>query len=517
MSDFLSNFSNDNYKETMSKKKKEKVIVSKDTDEPKKSIPETNNVQDVDESKVAKKRKRKRKEGPVNLPQNMLSKNNSTFDNPHLIESEDAQFADEPIVELIKESTNVDISDELHEVEIDPEYQKKQRNKKIIIGTSIIGVLLIGYFAYYKMTHVKMPNFNEKSIADARKWANENQMEIDIKPKYSLKVPTSDIIKQANTPGKNVKKGSMLTFTVSDGPNPEEKIKLPDFKKMSQGETEQFIEKNKADNLSIIPEYNDKIDKGKYIRIEFNDKEVTAETYRRRDMGNVYYSKGKEVFEKNISIPNFSGKTKADVEEWAGKNNISMTYNEVDSNKVEEGKVVSQSLPKDKKIAKKDKMSVEISAGKAVVVPNFGDYSAENANSAAEGLEVSVQQVFSDSMAFGQLVSQSIPAGTKLTGKDSKSIKVIYSVGQPYIKSYFGQLEGDIPKFLYEDFNSKGANITYDIYYMNSDQEKGTIVKMSVFNQYIPLNAYITFGISNGSDAEQPGKTDRKDPQEKKE
>ena len=154
-------------------------------------------------------------------------------------------------------------------------------------------------------------------------------------------------------------------------------------------------------------------------------------------------------------------------------------------------------------------MSVKISVGKAIIVPNYGDYSVETAGAAVEGMEASVQQLFSDSVPFGKIISQSVPAGTKLTGKDSKAVKLVYSAGQPYIKSYFGQLEGDLPKLIYEDFNSKGANITYDIYYIDSDQEKGTIVKMSVYNQYIPSNAYLTFGISNGANADQPGKVER--------
>lgn len=151
----------------------------------------------------------------------------------------------------------------------------------------------------------------------------------------------------------------------------------------------------------------------------------------------------------------------------------------------------------------------QLSVGKAAVVPNFADYSAENAQGAVEGLEVSVKQVFADNIPYGQVISQSVEAGTRLTGKDSKSVKVVYSYGQPYIKSYFGQLEGDIPKLIYDDFNSKGANITYGIYYMDSDQEKGQIVKMNLYNQYIASNAYITFGISNGRNADLPGKQDR--------
>lgn len=501
MSDFLSNFSNDNYKETMSNKKK----ATENKNEPKIEKTERN-----EGNSPVKKRKRKRK---YISQEDREVRRDEVFDNPQLVEAHvDRSLEDILISTPIKEpglNTENNSSDELHEIEIDPEYQKKQRTKKIAISITGIIILLVGYFIYYNSTHVKMPNFDGKTIVDARKWANENRMEVDAKPSYSLKEATNNIMKQEIPSGKNVKKGSTLKFTVSEGPDPEEVIKLPDFKKLSQGEADQFIEKNKAENLSLITEYNNKVEKGKFIRIEFNDKEVTADSYRRRDLANIYFSKGKEVFEKNISVPSFSGKTKNDVQEWADKNSISIKYDEEDSEKIEEGKVISQSIEKNKKIAKHDKMNVKISVGKAIVVPNYGDYSVESASNATEGMEATVQQVFSDSVPFGKMISQSIPAGTKLTGKDSKAIKLVYSAGQPYIKSYFGQLEGDIPKLIYEDFNSKGANITYDTYYINSDQEKGTIVKMSVYNQYIPSNAYLTFGISNGADADQPGKVER--------
>ncbi len=491
MSDFLSNFSNDNYKDTMkSKKKNEKPEEKLKNEEP--------IVNEIEGTEPTKKIRKRRQHKDNRLDESQL------FDNPDLVEAED-----QPINKLALTEPIEEISDDLHEVSIDPEYQKKQRNKKIIMGVSGIVILIIGYTLYYQMTHVKMPDFADKSIIDVKKWANDNRMELEVKQGYSLKEEANVVMKQDVNSGKNVKKGQVIKFTISEGPNPEEVIKLPDFKKLSQEEANQFVTKNKAENLNILTEYSDKIEKGKFTKVEFSDKEVTADTYKRRDSVNLYYSKGKETFEKNITVPDFTGKMKNEVEEWANKNGVAMTYEEADSDKVEEGKILSQNIEKNKKIAKHDKMTVKVSVGKAAVVPNFADYSAENAQGAVEGLEVSVKQVFADNIPYGQVISQSVEAGTRLTGKDSKSVKVVYSYGQPYIKSYFGQLEGDIPKLIYDDFNSKGANITYGIYYMDSDQEKGQIVKMNLYNQYIASNAYITFGISNGRNADLPGKQDR--------
>ncbi|HCM90166.1 MULTISPECIES: PASTA domain-containing protein [Vagococcus] len=498
MSDFLSNFSNDNYKNTMKSKK--------ENEKPKESLKSEEPIDNESEENKGPKKIRKRKQRrnvEAKSASEVQTNDAQLFDSPDLVETEEQQSN----ALLLKEPTE-DISDDLHEVSIDPEYKKKQRNKKIIIGISSVIAVIIVYIFYYQMTHVKMPDFADKSIIDVKKWANENRMELELKQAFSLKEEANIVMKQDINSGKNVKKGEIVKFTISEGPNPEEVIKLPDFKTLSQEEANQFVTKNKAENLNILTEYSDKIEKGKFTKVEFNDKEVTADTYKRRDTVNVYYSKGKETFEKNITVPDFTGKMKSEVQEWANKNGVAMTYEEADSDKVEEGKILSQNIEKNKKVAKHDKMTVKVSVGKAAVVPNFADYSAESAQGAVEGLEVSVKQVFADNIPYGQVISQSVEAGTRLTGKDSKSVKVVYSYGQPYIKSYFGQLEGDIPKLIYDDFNSKGANITYGIYYMDSEQEKGQIVKMSLYNQYIASNAYITFGISNGRYADLPGKQD---------
>lgn len=494
MSDFLSNFSGDDYKEKLPKTKREKETKVK------KEI-------EVSQEPIKKRKRRRKEEKSADVVSQ--KKSSPLFDDPNLLSHDEVTDKFDEIPEVVAENT---MSDDLHEVEIDPEYKKKQRNKKIIIGISSIAVVAIGYTIYYQMTRVKMPNFVDKPITDVRKWATDNRMELDLKEAYSLKNESSSIIKQDAKHGKKVKKGSTLAFTVSEGADPEEIIALPDFKDMSESQVNEFIEKNKAENLNIINEYSDKIEKGKFIRLEFGNKDVTADNYRRRDNLNVYFSKGVEVFEKNIPVPDFTGKTKAEVDEWANKSGVVIAYEEVDSDKVEEGKIIGQSIEKNQKIAKKDKLTIKISLGKAIIVPYFGDYTAETSVNAAEGLEIRVQQVFSDTVPYGQLISQSIESGTKLTGKDQKSIKVVYSYGQPYIKSYFGQLEGDLPKLIYDDFNSKGANITYDVYYVDSDAEKGQVVKMSVYNQYIASNTYLTFGISNGRYASQPGKSPEKNP-----
>lgn len=485
MSDFLSNFDNNNYKKTINEKKTRKKEKSEKLNEDSSEYDSLENLSRYDEHKhdseniglplneeLVKKEKRKKK------------KRKKSKDSQHdFVEGDDL----------------VD-----HDVEIDPHYKKKQQKKYLLIGGVIATSLLIFYLIYYQATRVKVPDFSGKTVVDARNWASENKIQSEVEQEYSIKVDSNSIISQSVAPDKKIKKGSKMMFKVSEGADPKQKIDLPDFQKMSKSEVEQWIKKNKAENVTIIEEYDDKIEKNKFIKLEFTDKEVNKDNYLRQDIANVYFSKGKEVFEKNISVPDFSKKAKTDVEDWAKKNDIKVEFKEVDSDKIETGLVVSQTVAPETKIAKHDSMGVSISVGKAVIVPNFANYSAEEAANVSADLQVMARETFSDTIPFGQLISQSVEAGKKLTGDDDKIINLTYSSGRPYIKSFFGQLEGDIPKLIYDNFNSKGAAVTYEVYYVDSDKEKGQIVNANVYNQYIATNAHLVFAISNGKYASLP-------------
>lgn len=482
MSDFLSNFENNNYKKTLNEKKSKQEELMDDYPEKNDDYLKQSNEESLYESSHTEVEPSIHHENRVKRKKRRSKKPESTDEFLPTIEDDRLD----------------------HDVEIDPDYKKKQTKRRVIIGISVVVLLLIFYGIYYQITRVVVPDFSDKTVVDARNWASENNIKPEIEQKYSTKVEANGVMSQSVSPNKKIKKGSKIMFTVSEGADPKEKIKLPEFEKMSKSEVEQWISKNKADNISIIEEYNDKVEKGKFIKLDFTDKEVNKDNYLRQDIANVYFSKGKEVFEKNISVPNFSKKAKSDVEDWAKKNEIKVEYKEVDSDKIESGLVVSQTVAAETKIAKHDSMGVSISVGKAVVVPNFANYSAEEAANVSGELQVITKEVFSDSVPFGQLISQSVEAGKKLTGDDNKTINLTYSSGRPYIKSFFGQLEGDIPKLIYDNFNSKGANVTYEVYYIDSDKEKGQIVNTNAYNQYIATNAHLVFAISNGKYASLP-------------
>lgn len=385
-------------------------------------------------------------------------------------------------------------------IETDPTYKKKKRKKYLIIGIVSVVVASLLFFTYYQVTHVVVPNFKGKELADARSWSTENDVQLKVEQKYDFKTEANVILKQSITK-KKIKKGNELIVEASLGPDPEEVVPLPDFKKMKVKEAKNWISENKADNLVIIEEYSDTIAANDFIKLEMTTKDVKAETYKRKDKGKMYFSKGKEVYEKNISVPDFAGKTKEEATEWTKKNEIQLKLEEEDSNTVENGKVISQSVAKDQKMAKKEMLTIKVSTGKALLVPDFSQYTLQEAEGKTDGIQVQIKQTFNDTVPYGRFIGQSVAVGTKYSEKSEKpTVQATYSAGKPFLKDLRNNtLEGDLQKIFYDEYQSKGANITYQVYYVDSEATKGTVVQMSRYNEFVPTDAIIQIGISRGN------------------
>lgn len=383
------------------------------------------------------------------------------------------------------------------ETEHDPTYRKRQRKKWLLLGIlGTVAVALIGV-TIYQLNHVAMPDFKGKTIGDVQTWAAANNLKVATKSEYSVEKEVNQVLKQPIAKGKKVRKGQELTFSISQGANPEDKVPLPDFNNLATAAAEEWLKQNKVDNLKLLSEYNDKVEKGKLVRMELKD-EVTAENFKRKDSGTLYYSKGKEVYKKDISVPDFSGKLKSEVETWAKTNSIQMTYKDLASKEQEIGKVLKQSIPPKEKVAKETQMEVEVSAGKPIMVPDFATLTPEEAM-AQKGLEVTVKRQYSNEASYGQLIWQTLPSGSELTEKDDLAIVVTYSEGKPYLKDVVGETEGALQKIFYDEYQSKGANINYMIKYVNSEEKKGTVVSMSAVNVYVPMDYTVEIRISTGN------------------
>ena len=387
------------------------------------------------------------------------------------------------------------------ETEFDPTYRKRQRKKYALIAGAVIVLIAISSVVYYQLTHVKVPDFAKKDLSEARTWGMEEGVAIKVDQVYDFEVETNRIVSQSVAADQKIKKGKTLTVKASLGPDPEEMIELPDFSSLTTEAAKEWIEKQKAENISLIEQYDDKVEAGVFIKQEAANKEQDLKAYKRKDRLSIYYSKGKEVFEKNIEVTDFTGKNKGEAQEWAKKNELKYKEEAVFSDTVALDVVVSQEPVKGSKLAKKDQLLVKVSKGKALVVPDFSQYTIEQAEGLESKIPIQVKTVYSDQIGYGNFISQSEEAGKEYSDSDTlPTVKVVYSLGQPYLKDIRHQAtEGDLPKIVFDEYKSKGASVYYDVYYVDSAEPKGTVVEMSRYGEFIPLEVSITIGISRGN------------------
>lgn len=446
MSDFLSNFSGENYEDLLNEKEPHK-----------------------EEKKISRKKKKEQ------LP------------------LEELEDVDVTIIGKTQGNDTHRGKDE--ELELDTSYRKKKLIKYgVIIGSTLVACLTI-FTIFYFSNQVTMPNFVDKTFSEAKAWAVKNRIELDVEQEFSLEKDDGVVITQDAVAEKGVQKGSVVKMKISKGADPEQQVKLPDFKTMKGSAIEDWLKKNRVDNIKVVKEFSDTIENGTFLRLEFKNPAVTADSYIRKEGGTLYLSKGKEIFEKNIPVPNFSKKMKSEVETWAKTNKIDITYEETDSDTIDVGQIVSQSIAENEKIAKNDKMTVQVSLGKAAIVPWFGNMTKEDAALYSDGgLMVIVKEAYNPSVGYGELISQSESSGTRLTGTEKK-VTVTYSVGRPYIEDLTMLKEKDLAAYFY-NFRAKEANITYTIHYVTSDLPRGSIVSSSKGSEYLGMTDHVDVYVS---------------------
>lgn len=382
----------------------------------------------------------------------------------------------------------------------DTAFAKKQKIKRLFIGVTSIAFLACIFGFYYSQTHIKLPDFTGKTVSTAQTWAEKHQIKLNVKRIYDFDKKVNTIIK-ASDKNKVISKKKLVELTVSLGADPKTKIKLPDFSKLSVAQARAFIKKEKLDNTTIQYDYSETIAKDSYIKQAFTNQSVTFDNFKREDNLTLFYSKGKEPIVKNIDVPDFSSQSKDQITSWSKDKGVKVTFEKEGSNIVEADKVISQSTAKGQKVSKADSIVVKLSLGKAMIVPDFSQLSFEESNSTDSGLPVSVKQVYSDTVAYGGFISQSVNAGTQYFAKDNiPTISVAFSLGKVYIKDMAGQTEGDLQATFYNDYITKGAMITYQVQYVDSSETKGIVVGQSILNEFVPLKSHVIMMISNGSD-----------------
>ena len=403
-------------------------------------------------------------------------------------------FTEEEPKEVKKEQKGIKVVE--NELENDTTYANKKKKRliiEIIVGILVIGVIttLIIYFS-----KIEVPNFNNQLVSIADKWSSENKIQIIKKETYNNDFDEDYIISQSIKSGTKISKKTIVEITVSKGSDPDEKITVPDLKKMTGSEIKNWIDNNNLFNTIITEKNSKKIAKGDLISYAFDSATVDESNFKRSDNLEITISKGDTEDDNTIEVINLVSKTKEDVAKWCSDNGLVCKFSDAISDDYEVGKVISQSVKVGQTISTNTKMTFKVSVGKGITIPNYSGTSSENAPALNTKVDLKIKYLYSMDVTYGNLISQSVKAGTRKMETDNK-VELIYSLGKPYFDSLAGKKESELAKIFY-DYNQKGVQFTYTIKYINSEEEKGTIVSSSKSNEFVTMAETIEVRVSNG-------------------
>ena len=403
-------------------------------------------------------------------------------------------------LEAADASTGVGIT--RHEVVIDSGYSKKKRTQFI---TALCLLLVLGaaiFFTIGLLNQVTVPNFVGKTAAEAKVWAVKNSVELDEQYEYNLSTSADIVLSQSAQSGSKIAKNTMLVLVISSGANPEELITVPNFESMTASEIQAWIDTNRLTNTRLSETYSDAVPLGGYISESFRDVSTGRENFKRKDYLTIYVSRGPETGSGNVTITNLVGKTLADAQTWADSSGLNITIVIVLSPTTTD-KVLEQDIETGTVVETGAIIQLTVSGGKGIEVPDYSTISMSNAPTAHSAFSVTVSQAYSDTVPYGQYLSQSVAAGTPVLESDNK-LTVVYSLGKPYLENLAGTSEKDLAAY-FDAFRQSGANITYTITYKNASDTKGNVISTSRYNEFIEMDAVIEVVVSNGKYSSQKG------------
>ena len=355
--------------------------------------------------------------------------------------------------------------------------------------SNLIALLIIGLTAFNAYTFARpndvvsddaIKNFQNSSLSDALEYFSSNNINVVTKYDYSDYFPKYYIINQSVVDG-NLSDVKELELLVSNGPSYDVQVILPSFVGESVDVLTNFINKNYLSNVDI--KFVDDIALPNTIISQSIFGEV-----RRSDK--IEISVSKATF-KDIDMINLYGKSLFDAKLWLGMNSIKYTI-EYNYNDLDRGFVFEQSIAQDTGLTEDDVVTITVSKGKSIVVPDLTKLSSDEIVKwiSDNNLNVEYKEEYNKDYDAGDIISVNFKENDII--EQGSTVIITTSKGSLKMIKYTSL----------SDFKLWANNngIEYEINYSFSDSvDKGNLIKCShTEDDIITDGAIVVLTISNG-------------------
>jgi beta-lactam-binding protein with PASTA domain len=374
--------------------------------------------------------------------------------------------------------------------------------KKLIIGIAagaaalVVVVLLL---VILLNRGVAMIDLVGRTQSEAQLWAKDKGVTLQVAEEYNDAYDAGVIFAQDVEPGTRVKKDTFIRVSVSKGHDPAFTLTLPDMMSMTMAQVQKWAADNYMTKVRVTTAFSNTVPLDHVISYTVNDDTVTGDTVRRDSPIYVVVSKGPEdEAALQVTVPDFKTMSLNECQTFARENGLVLIIDEQYDDYAPSGSVISQSVKAQEKVTRGSEITLVVSLGKKIIVPDFSVYSSEAAAATAShlGISATLIEVYSSSSA-GAFISQSIGAGTVYTS--GEILELTYSLGNKIVvPSFVGQTRDAIEAWALA-LNEKGASIAISATPTNSSAPAGTIIYQSPANTSVGVKKTISITVSRGS------------------
>ena len=259
------------------------------------------------------------------------------------------------------------------------------------------------------LSPIKLEDLTDKSLLRASVYLGRNGIQYKLKYEFSDKIEKGHVISSEPKKGNTVKPDDMITLTISKG----KEIKVPELKNKTMAYVTKWMVENNL-QINYSDKYDTKIESGRVIESNYKKGDIIEEG----TTVDITFSKGPLKMKKFDNINDFKS--------WADTNGIKYEIKEEFNSDVEKDKIIKTSIEEGKTINLDDTITIYVSRGEAVKVPDFSGNTKSEAQKACDnsGLSCSFTEEYSSSITSGKVIRQSVAAGTEIAKGDKITITI---------------------------------------------------------------------------------------------
>ena len=290
--------------------------------------------------------------------------------------------------------------------------QSIKRDTQVTPGTSVELVVSTG------PAKKDVPDITGMDEAAAKSALSALGLIVNVSYANSDTVASGKVISQSITGSKAAKKGDSVSIVVSSG---EVLFAVPNVVGSDRATAESAL-KSAGFKVEVADQYSDTVEKDKVI----SQSETAGTNIKKNSTVLIVVSKGMQT----VTVPNVVGKDSGSAQKAMTDAGLSVNIQEQASDTVAAGKVISQSTAAGSSVKPGTPVTLIVSTGMPkVTVPNVVGSDRATAERALSdnGLTSSVSEQYSDTIAAGIVMSQTVAAGSSVN-KGSR-VEIVVSRG----------------------------------------------------------------------------------------